>query len=120
MSSWVIAVDSPGFGGFEMDLIRMLEMTGLKNSAVLCGPILCPELTTCFRTRDIPTFSHSVRNAASDGMGGLIAGTGSTFLLCAITWKLLLSPKEFRIRQASFFSRVRAANGFAQSRLNRV
>jgi len=70
--SIVIAIDSPGLGGSEKDLIRLLESLRLKNYSVLHASKIHPELTAYFASHNIPTFSHPVRNSWRHAVTGII------------------------------------------------
>jgi glycosyltransferase involved in cell wall biosynthesis len=86
----VWCVDSPGFGGSEISLIRVLSMVQADSSVVIHGETICPELAAFLRKTGLKTKIHATGNAFKHALRGLIAASrlvhefpNSTFVIWA-------------------------------------
>jgi glycosyltransferase involved in cell wall biosynthesis len=70
-ASLVWCIDSPGFGGSEIDLIRVLSMVQSDSSVVIQGETICPELAAFFKNTGLQTRVHSTGNAFKHALSGL-------------------------------------------------
>jgi len=71
MSRTVWCVDSPGFGGSEIGLMRTLEVVGLDNALVIHGEEVCPELERFLRDHNADTMSAPTGNCYKSSIRGL-------------------------------------------------
>jgi glycosyltransferase involved in cell wall biosynthesis len=68
----VWCIDSPDFGGSEIDLMRILRMVGSDNALVVHGQQVCPELETFLESRCIATEASSTGNSFRSSVQGLM------------------------------------------------
>jgi glycosyltransferase involved in cell wall biosynthesis len=71
-------VDSPGFGGSEFDLMRVLTMVGTEDSAVLHSLTTDPKLLEFFRANSVRTQTAPARgNSWRNALSGLKSAFGN-------------------------------------------
>jgi glycosyltransferase involved in cell wall biosynthesis len=69
----VWCIDSPGFGGSEINFIRVLEMAGPKHSAVIHGEKVSSELESFLEKIAIPTQPNPARNSWKHSLRSIFA-----------------------------------------------
>ena len=89
-TSLVWCVDSPGFGGSEISLIRVLRMVHADSSVVVHGETICSELAAFLEKTGLQTRVYSTRNAFKHVLNGLVEAyrlihefPNSTFIIWA-------------------------------------
>ena len=70
-TDFVLCVDSPGWGGSEKDLIRVLEMIDLQPQAVICSEAISPELERFFIARHIRLIPQHSANSWRNAFSGI-------------------------------------------------
>src|SRR5216684_3644207 len=69
--SFVWCIDSPGFGGSEVSLMRVLSMVQADPSVLIHGETICPELAAFLKKAGLQTRIHSRGNAFRHALSGL-------------------------------------------------
>lgn len=64
-------IDSPGWGGAEKDLVRILRMLAIRPEAVICGKNMSPNLEQFFLAAGIPLVRRRGGNGWRVGVSGL-------------------------------------------------